>query len=278
MMKKIERAAYFLKENMQLFRCPLCKSDFKQVNNNQIMCLNNHSFNISKKGTVHFLNNTPTDQYDKDLFESRKKIADSGFWTPILEEVYSHMPKDSGSILDVGCGNGSNLNKIHKSLPESICIGFDISKQGIEMAAKYYWDIFWCVADLADTPFSDQSFDIILNIFTPSNYQEFGRIIKPYGTVMKVVPNPGYLQEIRSLKDDKHNYSNENVIQSFKEHFNEVKIHDISYKKYIPKHLIHDLLRMTPLGWRIDEKKKAQYINDGDQFRVTIDVTLLIGR
>src|SRR5699024_12127752 len=111
--------------------------------NKQIISLNNHSLNISKKENIYFINNTSTDQYNKDLYESRKNIADSGFWDPMLEEVISHMQKGSGSILDVGCGNGSNLKMIHKSLQESVCIGFDISKQVIEMAAKYYWSKFW---------------------------------------------------------------------------------------------------------------------------------------
>ena len=58
-------------------------------------------------------------------------------------------------------------------------IGFDISKDAIQLAASHYFDdAFWCVADLAHSPFAGEQFDAILNILSPSHYEEFGRLLK----------------------------------------------------------------------------------------------------
>lgn len=274
-MKKIERAAYFIKENMQLFRCPVCQSQYIEIDNNQLICPNNHTFNLSKKGTVYFLNGPSSNQYDKQLFDSRKRIADSGFWDPILD-VISEQIRDNQAILDVGCGNGSHLNKIKHMIPSSKCIGFDISKQGIEMAAANYLSIFWCVADLANIPFMDESFDILLNLFTPSNYKEFKRLMKPDGKVIKVVPDKDYLIELRQLKNNKE-YSNAEVVNNFYEEFDTVNEHKLTYQSVISKSLVDDLLQMTPLGWQM-EKEAIDHLKREEEVKITIDIKILIGQ
>ncbi|RBO11051.1 methyltransferase domain-containing protein, partial [Pantoea sp. 3_1284] len=88
---------------------------------------------------------------------------------------------------------------------ESIGIGIDLAKEGIAAASKAYPDIIWSVADLAAMPFADAQVDAILNILSPANYAEFSRLLKPGGVVMKVVPESGYLLELReAFYDGKH--------------------------------------------------------------------------
>ena len=48
-MKKIEKAAGFMKEHSELFQCPICKDSFDQVDGNSLSCINGHLFDISKK-------------------------------------------------------------------------------------------------------------------------------------------------------------------------------------------------------------------------------------
>lgn len=87
------------------------------------------------------------------------------------------------------------------------------------MATNHAASAFWCVADLTNLPFAPASFDTILNLFSPSNYQEFDRILKPGGQVIKVVPAASYLKELRQAfyPDDsaKQVYSNERVVDKF---------------------------------------------------------------
>lgn len=275
-MKKIERAAYFLKENMQLMRCPHCHASFESVELNQLTCQNNHSFNIAKKGTVYFLLNAKKDQYTKELFTSRQRIADIGFWNPILDEISSKISLDDQTILDIGCGNGSHLSKIKENHPQLTSIGFDISKSGIEMAATHYTNSFWCVADLANMPFADSTFDVLLNIFTSSNYQEFNRLLKTGGQVIKVVPNSNYLKELREFSNQKE-YSNEQVVNHFYDEFPDAENIPLTYQVEIPNSHISDFVKMTPLGWNIPKDRLVSLTNS-KHLTITVDINILIGK
>ena len=76
---------------------------------------------------------------------------------------------------------------------------FDLSKESIQLAAKsdHEWKVKWFVGDLARLPLLDQSMDLLLDIFSPANYQEFKRVLAPDGRLIKVIPTPSHLQEIR---------------------------------------------------------------------------------
>lgn len=274
-MKKIERSAIFLTENISLFSCPICHEIFDSVENNQIACQGGHAFNLSKKGTVYFLTKPTTDQYDQDLFQARKNIADYGFWQPILEVISKEIESHT-HILDVGTGNGSHLAWLKEQDTSIIGMGMDISKAGIEMAAKNYWDIFWMVADLANIPIAKNSLDTIINIFTPSNYREFKRVLKDTGQVIKIVPNAGYLKEIRELSSQK-TYSNKEVVQNFAKEFPTFTHKQVSYQCSLPKNIIVDLIKMTPLGWQISDFQAQKFINASDN-NISVDVSILIGK
>ena len=48
------------------------------------------------------------------------------------------------------------------------------------------------MADLTNLPFANEGLDTILNIFSPSHYQEFRRVLKADGTVIKIIPEENY--------------------------------------------------------------------------------------
>src|SRR5699024_11693493 len=95
-------------------------------------------------------------------------------------------------------------------------VASDISKEGINLTAATYEDIFFLVTDLAHSPFSAEFFETILTILSPSNYPEFKRILKPGGLLIKVVPGADYLKELRALGERENNvYSNQDVVDKF---------------------------------------------------------------
>lgn len=159
-------------------------------------------------------------------------------------------------------------------------VGIDISKDGIQIAAREWGNILWCVADLARVPFRNRQFDVLLNIFSPSNYGEFTRVLKEDGILVKVIPGSRYLMELRDLfygNTEKGTYSNERTVELFKRNFQLLDVREIVYQKAIQGDLVEHLIRMTPLSWRADDKARQKAIEMGIP-QITIDVAILVGR
>lgn len=149
------------------------------------------------------------------------------------------------------------------------------------MATDFQSEAFWCVADLTNLPFADNQFDCVLNIFSPSNYHEFQRILKPSGQLLKVVPGPRYLQELRQafFPEDttKQRYSNQLVQEKFTEAYLYNQSEKITYEFQIPEALRLDLLEMSPLEWSASDEQKEK-IKKQPLTKITIDLLLLKGQ
>lgn len=280
-MKKIELASQFLEKNKDLFECPVCHFAFEKIENHSLKCINDHSFDLSKKGTLYFLLKGSKNEYDRAMLEARYAIAQAGLFNPLLEAIYEYIEcKKDGSLLDVGCGEGSQLDYLTQLGLTGNNIGFDISKDAIQLAAGNFTSAFFCVADLAQSPFASKKYDTILNIFSPSNYEEFERLLKKEGRIIKVVPERDYLIELRRLfyhdQKEKQTYSNQLVIDKFKEHFVEIETKRIRYTFSLTKQNFSDLMKMTPLGWGASVEAKKYALNH-PLSSITVDVCILIG-
>lgn len=133
----------------------------------------------------------------------------------------------------------------------------------------------WIVGDLAKSPYASTSFDAILNILSPANYDEFKRLLKPNGKVIKVVPQSNYLKELRNhfyADSEKEQYSNERTVTRFKESFNHVEVKRVTATRPILPELVPLLANMTPMGWHQDQKIESAQFSE-----ITIDLDVLIG-
>lgn len=278
MLKKIDHGAVFLKENVSLFRCPLCHGAMN-YQGNSLICANQHRFDLSKKGTLYFLNHQIKTEYNHQMFVHRGAMIKSGMYQPLLNKLATYCKNQS--ILDVGCGEGSFLNELAEKCSLQASIGFDISKEGVYLATNQPQDLFWCIADLTNLPFADQSFSTILNIFSPSNYQEFNRILKSDGQIIKVVPGSQYLKELRLAfypdEPKKQAYSNQQVVEKFKQTYTEVEIEHLTYVFQVPEAQRLSLLEMSPLEWGVSPERKA-YLQKVPIEQITIDLEVLIGK
>lgn len=185
-----------LAENECLFRCPLCYGQMKLINLKSLVCVNRHCFDISKLGYINMLTRATQTKYNSQLFKSRRAICQTGFFKPMIKKISrimmrnAHCQNKGIKILDVGCGEGSNLSMIQEILSQNLesdllGVGLDIAKDGICLASKEYPNKIWCVGDLAKAPFVDKQFNFILNILSPANYAEFKRMVCPGGMVIK---------------------------------------------------------------------------------------------
>jgi len=290
--KKIELAKRFIAENIKIFRCPVC-SEQMLLKGNSLLCLNKHCFDLSRKGYLNLLMHSISSKYDRQMLNSRKIITQQGFFQAFIErigdiiirEIKEKKTKTTVRILDAGCGEGSNLVSLlsylsSKSNLKFIGIGLDISREGIHIASISYPGNIWLVADLANCPFNDQQFDIIINILSPANYAEFKRILKDSGLFIKVLPGSNYLQEIRKIfytKKEKREYSNEGVIALLERNFNIISKDHLMYKKDIDQDNQITLLEMTPLSWNINKQdiKQKQHL---EMKQITVDLTIIAAK
>ncbi|QDK69929.1 putative RNA methyltransferase [Lactococcus protaetiae] len=272
MLKKIEKAYLLLEKNVEFLRCPLCHTPF-QVETYALRCENKHTYNINKKGFINFLQTkADTEHYTRKMFEPRRRLIRSGMYSSVLTEIKKHFV--SGNLLDVGTGEGSFLEFLDN---DGAKFGFDIAKDGIEMATELETDSFLSLADLTNLPFADRSLSVILNIFTPSNYAEFHRVLSKNGRVIKVVPEQFYLQELRESYGIPIDYDNTAVVERFKAEFKEVTEQEINYTFKIPQELREDFLAMSPLEWNVSEELKKQARQNPPQ-QATIHVRILVGK
>lgn len=279
-MKKIEKKmALMVKDN--LLSCPKCREPL-ELENKSLKCINKHTYDLSKKGTVNFVLGYGEDNYNLAMLEARERVIEKGFFNPVLDGILKELYEDlvdrektdqTITILDAGCGDGSHLEIIgaylnSKGIKTSL-YGVDLSKDGIHIAGRKENEAVYFVADLSDLPFIENSFDVIINILSPANYQDFKRVLKNDGRVYKVIPDAGYLKELRTLYGLSE-YSNDDMVAHLKANAQVLESIDI-YEEMNVEDYVDDLLLMTPMLWNKEMVGTAE-----DLSRVTVDAKLFV--
>ncbi|WP_339230314.1 putative RNA methyltransferase [Oceanobacillus sp. FSL K6-2867] len=267
------------------FQCPICNGPMEVVGWVSFVCSENHTFDFAKQGYINMLTHPVTSQYSKELFEARQRIiTNSSLFTALHDTIaqvinqQTQTPTVPLMIADLGCGEGSHLqaildNSIHSEIAG---VGIDLSKEGIAMAAKSYDTSTWLVADLAKSPLAYRTFSVILNILSPANYREFKRIITPDGLVIKVVPGPNYLRELREIMTEKTEHRNHETVHLFKQHFDLCEVLRVQDTAVLQQESLYDLVRMTPLTWAANPAQIEQFCKQSTA-AITIDLEILIG-
>lgn len=277
-MKKIELSKQFLTTNLAVLQCPICQDVFASVAEHQLLCVNGHSFDLAKNGTLYFLAKQMKSEYTKEMLQHRRAFLQAGFFQPFLKEIASRITPDS-LVLDVGCGEGTPVQQLNAQVSARY-IGFDISKPAIQLASDYNADAWFCAADLARMPFADHQLDTVLNIFSPSQYQEFKRVLKPGGQLIKVVPNAGYLHELRELLyhgQAKESYDHGPVLELFAQHFPDYQEMQVQKTMTLTPETLRDLVEMTPLTWTASKAQLAAITLEALP-EISLDVTILVGK
>ena len=263
------------------FACPICQENLTLVESS-LKCNNRHSFDLAKFGYVNLAPQIKQSaNYDKENFQNRQEILESGFYQAILEVVSDLLSnsKNAKTILDIGCGEGFYSRKLQESHLDKTFYAFDISKDSVQIAAKSEpnWAVNWFVGDLARLPIKDASMDILLDIFSPANYGEFRRVLSKDGILIKVIPTKNHLKEIRQKVQDQltnKDYSNQDIKNHFQEHFTILSSQTASLTKTITADQLQALLSMTPLLFHIDQSK----IDWSQLTEITIEAEILIGK
>ncbi len=256
-------------------RCPLCAGDLA-VEGAALRCAGGHSFDIAAKGYANLLRHAVADGYDAGFFEARSRIFEAGFYAHVLDALRQELGElgIDGPVLDAGCGEGYYAKALAQATDLPV-IGLDNSRDAIMRAARGGNRVCWLVSDLANLPVRDRALGCILNIFTPANYAEFTRALAPGGVVVKVVPGPRHLIELRELAGDRlrhDRHSNRKVVEHLERHLAlQRRVRAVRSVDVAPE-LLEDLFRMTPLFFNVDTAALPRDRVD----HVTVDAELLV--
>ncbi len=258
-MKKIDYAKQNLNDIHTIISCPFCFASVV-IKNNSIICSNNHTFDISKKGTVIFYRTSKLKKnkiYDNNLFINRRKFINCGFYDELHSEISKIIAQyNAKTILDMGSGEGTHDIKIIKRLNNKSIklIGLDLAKDGIDLANDFISNNYiGIVGDLNQLPFKDNTIDLILNILSPANEKEMSRVLKREGIIIKITPKTEYLCELRKALKIK-NYENESIINNnIKEKYDVLIKKEIINTYSIDNENLKYLINMTPLMNNIND-------------------------
>lgn len=239
-----------------LLRCPRCQSAF-ELTEASLICQNRHCYDLSKRGYVNLApsHDQSAEKYDADLFDSRRLVFERGFYQPIAEAIARWLPDAPITVLDAGCGEGYYARLLAQQFPQAQILGLDISRDAITAAARMPGRANWLVADLKHLPVQDHSTDVLLDVLTPADYAEFGRVLKPDGLMIKVVPGADYLCEVRKavapwLRSG-DTYDNTRVIDHLREHADILEECEVRVTRPLSPDESRAFLRMTPMTFSV---------------------------
>lgn len=265
-------------ETIAFLRCPICHGKLEQTGGS-LVCQRRHCYDIARQGHVNFVPNQKDSFYTKALFESRAQVFAAGVFEPVIaalgEAMETYVPGEKPVLLDAGCGEGYYTKSVCPGRAMTR-IGFDISKEAVRLAARGQSEASFFAADLKNIPLEDGSCDVLLDVFTPANYAEFGRVLKPGGVVMKLAPRSGYLRELREAAASQlrhKEYDGGDVERYVHERMDVLCQKAVTYTVDVTPELAMHMARMTPMLAGVDISR----LDLSGVTGITIDETLYVG-
>ena len=123
---------------------------------------------------------------------------------------------------------------------------------------------------------ADGCCDAVLDVFTPANYAQFGRILKKDGVLIKLAPRAGYLRELREAAGSqlRHTSYDAAPVESYAQaHMNVLEQREITYTVPVDEALAAHIARMTPMLADVDRDK----LDLSGIHSITIDENMIVG-
>lgn len=265
-------------ETIALLRCPLCRGALTR-SGGSLVCERRHCFDVARQGHVNLVPAQRESFYRRELFESRAAVFAAGVFAPVVRAIGETIDRlvqaERPVLVDAGCGEGYYTKSV---CPDRAMtrIGFDLSKEAVKLAARGQSGASFLVADLANIPLGDGCADVLLDVFTPANYAEFTRVLKPGGVLIKLWPRSGYLCQLRGaarglLRHD--TYDDSRVAEYLDAHARMLERRTITYTLPVDAALAEHLARMTPMLADVD----LSALDLSGVTEITIDMNLYAG-
>ncbi len=265
---------------MSGFVCPVCGNALTD-SGKVLRCGKNHCFDKSKFGYVNLLMSQSSGAKrhgdDRVMVRARRDFLDAGYYSFLLDGLCSlckrYLPENA-VILDAGCGEGYYTAGVKAAMPCAEIMAVDISKDALEYLSKRKLDVKTAVAGVFSLPVADESCDGVLNIFSPEADDEFRRVLKKGGIMLRIIPDEMHLFSLKEYVYDKP-YKNEvpaaNIVGF--EFIEECRLSEKIFMK--DNAAVQALFKMTPYYYKTgktDQEKleRADSLTTQADFRIRI--------
>ena len=138
-------------------------------------------------GSLSFLNHgyAPPEGPSETLLLAPEDEANR-YWIQLYHCLASHIDWQDARVLDVSCGPGGGSDWLARAFSPAHLLGIDIAPEAVALANRQFGrdGLLFQVGDAEKLPFPKDSFDIIINIESSLNYQNFDAFVKSVDRVL----------------------------------------------------------------------------------------------
>lgn len=259
-----------------MLTCPLCSAPLSAADNG-VACPAGHRFDRARQGYLNLLpvqhKNSRAPGDNQAMVDARRAFLDEGHYAPVAarlaELARQRQPKH---WLDIGCGEGYYTAQLADALPGAEGYALDISREAVKRACRRAPQVTWLVASMARVPLASASCNFIASVFSPLDWNEAHRLLRPGGGLMKVGPTRDHLMELREqLYDEVREYVDDKHLALAPEGMVLAHSEVLTYRlRLIAGDSRANLLAMTPHGWRASAERRTALIERPGPFMVTV--------
>lgn len=247
--------------------CPLCREPLT-ADAQGAGCSSGHRFDRARQGYYNVLpvqhkkSRDPGD--NATMVQARRDFLNAGHYAPLAQRLAELVAERTPqNWMDIGCGEGYYTAQIAAHSPNSQGYALDISREAVKRACSHGGNVTWLVASMARLPLADASCDVLVSVFSPLDWNEARRVLKPSGALLRMGPTRKHLWALRErLYDEVRDYDDQKHLSLVPEGMHHDSTHFVAYPLTLPTPADRsNLLAMTPHGWRASAERRAAVID-----------------
>lgn len=264
--------------------CPVCGTAMALTEDGKsVACTGTgkrHLFDFASEGYINLYTSRASGGDSGECIAARNAFLAKGYYEKISDAVNAlldkYVPKDA-KVLDAGCGEGYYTLRMAKDGREAF--GFDLSKNGVKIAAKAAKrasaPAFFGVASVFSLPVLSESMDAVTTIFAPCAEDEYARVLKPGGVLILAGAGKEHLIDLKKAVYE-NAYENEGRRDLPGEKFELLEETSVTYGITLTGGKdIENLFAMTPYFYRTSHNDKEK-LRAFSSLYTKIDVELFI--
>ena len=218
------------------------------------------------------------------MVRARRRVFDAGMYDPVISAVAELVARSPvTNVVDAGCGEGSYLAAV-TTRSGATGWGIDISKPAVRLASRRQCTHRYAIASSYALPFVDNSFEALINVFSPRDFAEMLRVLAPGGRAVVATPGPRHLAQLKALiYDDPRQHldrSDSNTDSNADASVGEPTPQEVSSVQFElslgDQDLRLSLLEMTPFWWSTTPERRE--VIAATPLVVDIDIQLSVYR